>query len=114
MSEKVFPYPVNPGAEEQEMLESMLEPINRFYDEQVDSAKIDRDSQIPKETLDGLKELGLFGIQIPEKYGGLGQNNSSFARIVENIASDGGVAVTLMAHQSIGLKGILMFGTEEV
>ena len=34
----------------------------------VDSAKIDREATIPKEVLDGLKELGLFGLQIPEEY----------------------------------------------
>lgn len=35
----------------------------------VDSAKIDREAKIPAETLNGLKELGLFGIMIPEEYG---------------------------------------------
>lgn len=35
----------------------------------VDSARIDHEAKIPPETLDGLKELGLFGIQIPEEYG---------------------------------------------
>lgn len=35
----------------------------------VDSAKIDREASIPPETLNGLKELGLFGVMIPEEYG---------------------------------------------
>ncbi len=35
----------------------------------VDSAKIDREAKIPPETLNGLKELGLFGIMVPEEYG---------------------------------------------
>lgn len=35
----------------------------------VDSTKIDHEAVIPPETLNGLKELGLFGIQIPEEYG---------------------------------------------
>lgn len=35
----------------------------------VDSKKIDEEAKIPPETLDGLKALGLFGIQIPEEYG---------------------------------------------
>ena len=34
----------------------------------VDSAQIDREASIPEEVLDGLKELGLFGLQIPEEY----------------------------------------------
>lgn len=35
----------------------------------VDSAKIDREAHIPSETLNGLKELGLFGIMVPEEFG---------------------------------------------
>lgn len=35
----------------------------------VDSAKIDREAHIPPETLNGLKELGLFGIMVPEEFG---------------------------------------------
>lgn len=62
--------------------------------------------------MDGLRELGLFGLQIPEELGGLELSNSSYARVAEEL-SDGGIAVTLMAHQSIGLKGILLEGTEE-
>ena len=35
----------------------------------VDSTKIDQDANIPEEVMKGLKELGLFGLQIPEEYG---------------------------------------------
>lgn len=38
--------------------------------------------------MNGLKELGLFGLQIPEEYGGLGLSNSSYARVVEEIVMD--------------------------
>lgn len=70
----------------------------------VDSKSIDQKSGIPAETLEGLKALGLFGQQIPEEYGGLGLGATEFARIGEVTALDGSVAVTLAAHQSIGLK----------
>lgn len=44
----------------------------------VDSAKIDKEAKIPTETMNGLKELGLFGIMIPEEYGEwLHQSNKS-------------------------------------
>ncbi|XP_041047916.1 complex I assembly factor ACAD9, mitochondrial isoform X2 [Carcharodon carcharias] len=61
----------------------------------------------------GLKELGLFGQQIPVEYGGLGLSNTMYARIGEITSLDGSIAVTLAAHQAIGLKGILIVGTEE-
>ncbi|XP_050813768.1 complex I assembly factor ACAD9, mitochondrial isoform X3 [Gopherus flavomarginatus] len=79
----------------------------------VDSKKIDQDAKIPPETLKGLKNLGLFGMQIPEEYGGLGLSNTMYARLGEIISLDGSVAVTLAAHQAIGLKGILIAGTDE-
>ncbi|KAJ6668390.1 hypothetical protein lerEdw1_015767 [Lerista edwardsae] len=79
----------------------------------VDSTKIDRDAKIPEETLSGLKNLGLFGIQIPEEYGGLGLSNTTYARLAEITSQDGAIAVTLAAHQAIGLKGILIAGNEE-
>ncbi|XP_041837686.1 complex I assembly factor ACAD9, mitochondrial isoform X2 [Melanotaenia boesemani] len=49
---------------------------------------------------------------IPEEYGGLGLSHTMYARLNEIIALDGSIAVTLAAHQAIGLKGILMVGNE--
>lgn len=95
-----------------ELLHEMLVPIERYFTEQVDSTKIDREAKIPPETLQGLKELGLYGMQIPEEYGGLGLGATEYARLNEIIALDGSIAVTLAAHQAIGLKGILLFGTD--
>ncbi|XP_032851702.2 complex I assembly factor ACAD9, mitochondrial isoform X3 [Tyto alba] len=52
-------------------------------------------------------------MQIPEEYGGLGLSNTMYARLGEITSLDGSIAVTLAAHQAIGLKGILMAGTDE-
>lgn len=112
VKDKVFPYP-EPTDDQQEILQMMIDPVERFFTEKVDSAKIDREATIPKEVLDGLKELGLFGLQIPEEYSGLGLSNTNYARVLETLCTDPAIAVTLMAHQSIGLKGILILGTEE-
>ncbi|CAB1456111.1 unnamed protein product [Pleuronectes platessa] len=108
---EVFPYP-EIGNEELEELKQFVAPVERFFSEQVDSAKIDHEAKIPQETLDGLKELGLFGIMIPEEYGGLGLSNTMYARLAEITSLDGSIAVTLAAHQAIGLKGILIAGSE--
>uniref|UniRef100_A0A8C9N9Q9 Acyl-CoA dehydrogenase family member 9 n=1 Tax=Serinus canaria TaxID=9135 RepID=A0A8C9N9Q9_SERCA len=88
-------------------------PVEKFFNEEVDSKKIDQDAKIPPETLQGLRDLGLFGMQIPEEYGGLGLSNTLYARLGEVTSLDGSIAVTLAAHQAIGLKGILIAGTEE-
>ncbi|XP_069034414.1 complex I assembly factor ACAD9, mitochondrial isoform X1 [Embiotoca jacksoni] len=108
---EVFPYP-EIGKEELDEIKQLVAPVERFFNEEVDSARIDRDAQIPPETLNGLKELGLFGIMVPEEYGGLGLSNTMYARLAEIISLDGSIAVTLAAHQAIGLKGILIAGNE--
>ncbi|XP_048954499.1 complex I assembly factor ACAD9, mitochondrial isoform X1 [Canis lupus dingo] len=79
----------------------------------VDSERIDREGKIPNETLEKLKNLGLFGMQVPEEYGGLGLSNTMYARLGEIIGLDGSIAVTLAAHQAIGLKGIILAGNKE-
>uniref|UniRef100_A0A668AJB2 Complex I assembly factor ACAD9, mitochondrial n=1 Tax=Myripristis murdjan TaxID=586833 RepID=A0A668AJB2_9TELE len=109
--EKVFPYP-EIGNEELEEINQFVAPVEKFFNEDVDSKKIDHEAKIPPETLDGLKQLGLFGIQVPEEYGGLGLSNTMYARLGEIISLDGSIAVTLAAHQAIGLKGILIAGNE--
>ncbi|KAF3689345.1 Acyl-CoA dehydrogenase family member 9, mitochondrial [Channa argus] len=108
---EVFPYP-EIGKEELEELKQLVAPVEKFFNEEVPSAKIDDEAKIPPETLNGLKELGLFGIMIPEEYGGLGLSNTMYARLAEIISLDGSIAVTLAAHQAIGLKGILIAGNE--
>uniref|UniRef100_A0A669P5F0 Acyl-CoA dehydrogenase family member 9 n=1 Tax=Phasianus colchicus TaxID=9054 RepID=A0A669P5F0_PHACC len=109
---KVFPYPEISNEELQE-INQFVGPVEKFFAEEVDSKKIDRDAKIPPETLKGLGDLGLFGMQIPEEYGGLGLSNTMYARLGEIISLDGSIAVTLAAHQAIGLKGILITGTDE-
>ncbi|XP_031566608.1 complex I assembly factor ACAD9, mitochondrial-like [Actinia tenebrosa] len=110
--EKVFPYPEALDQEQRNMLNMLVEPVTKYFEEKVDSVKIDQEAKIPEDVMSGLKELGLFGLQIPEEYGGLGLLNTSYARVAEAFAVDASIAVTLMAHQSIGLKGILICGNE--
>ncbi|CAM4702330.1 unnamed protein product [Lepidochelys kempii] len=110
--EEVFPYP-EISNEELEEINQFVGPVEKFFSEEVDSTKIDQDAKIPPETLKGLKSLGLFGMQVPEEYGGLGLSNTMYARLGEITSLDASIAVTLAAHQAIGLKGILMAGTDE-
>jgi very long chain acyl-CoA dehydrogenase len=61
----------------------------------------------------GLGEQGAFGIQVPVELGGLGLTNTQAARLFEIVSGhDLGISVCMGAHQSIGLKGILLFGTD--
>ncbi|MFQ5752215.1 MAG: acyl-CoA dehydrogenase family protein [bacterium] len=109
----IFPFP-KIDAEEQENLKLILNSIRQFAKDQVDSEAIDRQGEIPKEIIAGIAELGLFGMSIPEKYGGYGFSATAYNRVFEEIAGiDASLAVTLGAHQSIGLKALLLHGNEE-
>lgn len=93
-------------------LNELIAPIEKFYDT-VDSKSIDVNAKIPDDVLQQLKDLGLFGLQIPEQYGGLNLNATGYARVGEVTGRDGAIAVTLAAHQAIGFKALLLAGTEE-
>lgn len=109
----IFPYPELEG-EERENLQLMIETVRRFLDDKVDAAAIDEAHAIPDEVLEEAKALGLFGLQISQDHGGLGLGITSYSRVMQEVAAhDASLAVTMGAHQSIGLKGILLYGTNE-
>lgn len=109
----VFPYPeMNP--EECENVNLILDNVRKFAEAEVDSTKIDHEHAIPDELLEKMKQMGLFGLTIPEEHGGFGLSATAYARVIQEVAAyDASLAVTIGAHQSIGLKGILLFGTDE-
>ncbi len=109
----IFPYP-EPGQAEVDNLNIMLDSVRKFCAKNVDAAKIDREHDIPKPVIDGLRSLGLFGMNIPQEFGGIGLSTTGYARVVQEVGGiDSSLAVMLGAHQSIGLKGILLFGTPQ-
>jgi alkylation response protein AidB-like acyl-CoA dehydrogenase len=92
-----------------------LDQLEAFLREKVDADAIDRESKVPTDVIEGLRQLGCFGIKIPEEYGGLGFSQTVYNRAVAMVASvDAAVATLLSAHQSIGVPQPLKdFGTEE-
>eukprot|EP00128_Syssomonas_multiformis_P015005 Colp12_sorted_trinity150504_noHs@16391 len=112
--EEVFPYPEVLTPEQRDTLSMLIEPTDKFFREVNDAADNDRNSRVAPHVMEGLKELGAFGLQVPETHGGLGLSNTAYARLVEVVGKyDLGVGITLGAHQSIGFKGILLDGNEE-
>ncbi|XP_054431741.1 very long-chain specific acyl-CoA dehydrogenase, mitochondrial [Pteronotus mesoamericanus] len=112
-TEQVFPYPSVLNEEQTQFLKELVGPVSRFFEEVNDPAKNDSLERVEETTLQGLKELGAFGLQVPTELGGVGLCNTQYARLVEIVGMhDLGVGITLGAHQSIGFKGILLFGTK--
>ena len=110
----VFPWP-EPERAEVDALHVLLDGVRRYFHLRVDSATIDRDQRIPDEVLAGLKELGLFGMTVPREHGGAGLSNTGYARVMQELGGlDSSVCVTLGAHQSIGMKALMLFGSPEL
>ncbi len=108
----IFPFPAF-TAEQKSFGKELVDAVSKFG-ESIDSEKQDKEGTIPEEILQGLAELGLCGMAVPEEFGGLELDYSLYARVFQEIAGiDGSVAVTLGAHQSIGFKALLNEGNEE-
>ncbi len=75
--------------------------------------KLEEKKAAPPELLRRLGEIGIFGLNIPETYGGIGATLRQYLQVVEEMACDDmALAIIPIAHLSIGLKGILLFGTD--
>src|SRR3989454_6950943 len=109
----IHPYPEQ-DPEELRRAQPFLERLERLVRETVDSDRIDREGEIPDAVIQGLRELGAFGIKIPREYGGLGLSPLSYMKAIELVSSLGGSLTALLsAHQSIGVpQPLKMFGTE--
>jgi acyl-CoA dehydrogenase family protein 9 len=108
----VTPYPAL-RSEEREIVAGLVEQLRGFAAE-VDSAAIDRDAAIPETVMDGLRRLGVFGLTIPARFGGLGLSRGGTARVMEELgAVDASLSIVVGAHLGIGLAGLLRQGTDE-
>lgn len=113
LEDEVFPYP-SLTESQVEMAKAMVDAVDKFAQDNIDSPKFDKDAKIPKEVLDGLAALGLCGLGVGEEFGGLGLDTTLYARVFSQIAGiDGSVATTLGAHQSIGYKALVNEGNDE-
>jgi len=109
----IHPYPEQ-DPDEVSRAKPFLDKLERFLREDVDSDRIDREGEIPENVIQGLRELGAFGIKIPREYGGLGLSQLSYMKAIELGSSvDGSLTALLSAHQSIGVpQPLKMFGNE--
>lgn len=97
-------------------IEQMRDVVREFVANEVDpvAEQIEDEDRIPDSVLDKAKELGLFGLSIPEEYGGLGLNMVGKTAILEELGkTHNGFTSMIGAHNGIGTVGIVELGTEE-
>ncbi len=109
-----FPFPQVLSPEDIQTVDMVTDPVIKFWREENDALKNDMNETIDPKLWETLKEMGSFGIQVPIEYGGIGFNNTQYARMGEIMGRfDLSIGIALGAHQSIGYKGLLLYGTDE-
>ncbi|MEV6671515.1 acyl-CoA dehydrogenase family protein [Streptomyces sp. NPDC051162] len=110
----IHPHPT-PAMEDVRRGEEFLAKLRDFCETRIDGALIEREARIPDETVNGLKELGAFGMKIDTKYGGLGLTAVYYNKALALVGSASPVVGALLsAHQSIGVpQPLKLFGTQE-
>jgi acyl-CoA dehydrogenase family member 9 len=107
----VMPYPRIPAAQQTELDKSLAE-LRRFLDEHLSPVEIDRQADIPRKVIDGLGRVGVLGATAPVEHGGLGFTQMANCKLLEEIGTRcASTSVFVNAHHSIGIRALLLFGT---
>ena len=94
---------------------AIAEMVHQFADEQIlpNAEHYDHEDEFPEPIVEQMKELGLFGVTIPEEYGGMGLDLATYAMIVEEL-SRGWISISgIVNTHFIGSYLLMKFGTEE-
>ncbi len=108
----VFPFPTITAAES-EVLAGVFDAIASWLKPyEAEFRKWDRVGEFPPKVIQEMRGLGLFSLIVPEAFGGLGLSNAAYSRTLQELAKfDSSIAITIGAHSSIGMRGLLLFGT---
>jgi acyl-CoA dehydrogenase family protein 9 len=111
--EMVLPYP-RPDNGEREQIQQLTDAAWEFTTAHYDPRQAEAAGWIGDDVIAGLGERGLLGLYISPQYGGQGLSQTGYSLVFEELGCiDPTLSVVLGVHQSIGMKGIHMFGNEE-
>src|ERR671911_534329 len=104
-----------PFYEKTDEQKAIIEMVRQFVDEQIlpKAEHYDSADEFPAPIVDQMKELGLFGVTIPEEHGGMGLDLTTYAMIVEEL-SRGWISISGVVNTHfIGSYLLMKFGTDE-
>jgi alkylation response protein AidB-like acyl-CoA dehydrogenase len=104
-----------PFLEKTDEQKAITEMVRQFVDEQIipSAEHYDHEDEFPAPIVEQMKELGLFGVTIPEDYGGMGLDLTTYAMIVEEL-SRGWISISgIVNTHFIGSYLLIKFGTDE-
>jgi alkylation response protein AidB-like acyl-CoA dehydrogenase len=105
----------SPYTEKTDEQRAITEMVRQFVDNEVIpiAEEYDHEDKFPEQVVEQMKELGLFGVTIPEEYGGMGLDLTTYAMIVEEL-SRGWISVSgIVNTHFIGSYLLMKFGTDE-
>jgi alkylation response protein AidB-like acyl-CoA dehydrogenase len=105
----------SPSIDKTDEQKAITEMVRQFVDEQIlpNAEHYDHEDEFPEPIVEQMKELGLFGTTIPEEYGGMGLDLTTYAMIVEEL-SRGWISISgIINTHFIGSYLLMKFGSEE-
>ncbi len=114
--ELYFPYPEisKTSPEETAECDQLVAQVEEYMINEHPSIEIDQEQYIPEWVIKKLFEMGVLGMTIPKEFGGLSMGITSYNRVLETLGKYcGSTAVMVSAHQSIGCKAVMLYGTDD-
>ncbi len=105
----------SPTIDKTDEQKAITDMVRQFADEQIlpNAEHFDHEDEFPEDIVEQMKELGLFGVTIPEEYGGMGLDLTTYTMIVEEL-SRGWISISgIVNTHFIGSYLLMKFGTEE-
>jgi alkylation response protein AidB-like acyl-CoA dehydrogenase len=113
----LFPYPdrlEQRNPDEARTVRRLIKGLREMEGDLIDSAKFDQEETIPENVIRAFAEVGMLGLTIPKKYGGLELSSSAYARVFETLSSiDPSLAVLVGVHCGLGCKAIVLHGNDQ-
>ena len=113
----LFPFPrplAERNPEEARTVRRLIKSLREMQGTLIDSAKFDEEETIPEDVIRAFAEIGMLGLTIPKKYGGLELSSSAYARVFETLSAvDASLAVLVGVHCGLGSKAIVLHGNDQ-
>src|SRR5437588_2953884 len=113
----LFPYPQpleKRDADEARTVRRLIKSLREMQGDLIDSAKFDEEETIPENVIRAIAEIGLLGLTIPKKYGGLELSSAGYARVFETLSAvDPSLSVLVGVHCGLGSKAIVLHGNDQ-
>jgi acyl-CoA dehydrogenase family protein 9 len=109
----VFPYP-RLDNDEQRRVDTLTASARDYLAAEYDPGKVEQQGWVGDDIIRGLGERGLLGLYVAPQYGGQGLSQTGYCRVMEEFGGhDASLSVVMGVHQSIGMKPIHLFGSDD-